>query len=115
MKPHKFNELVNDIRFITVHTLGIENLSNADRHLHYLLSRHTYLQERSCNDVHEVWMKCMKYGKTQQLRAHIVKVLGKIGIVPDHEHERRRLEVAKAGFDMAVSLKNKQGPGPCLA
>lgn len=116
MKLHEFNELINDIRFLSTYTLSQKDLENANRHLYYLLSRHAHLQDRSCNDVHEIWMQCVTYGKTQQLRAHIVKVLEKIGIKPDHEHTRR-LEVAQAGFDMALSLKNAraQGPGPCLA
>lgn len=112
MKPHKFNELVNDIRFLTWNFLSTET-----SRFHYLLSRHAELQNRSCNDVHKIYEVCLLKAHTQQLRAHIVKVLGEIGIVPDHEHEKRKLEVAQAGFDMAVAMKNKreQGPGPCLA
>lgn len=86
MKPHEFSELVNDIRFITTHTLNMENLLSADRHLYYILSRHTHLQELSCNDVHKVWVQCIKYAKTQQLRAQIVKVLKDCGIGPGPVH-----------------------------
>lgn len=112
MKPHKFNELVNDIRFLAQNFISATEISR----FYYLLSRHCEFQNRPCNDVYEICNVCLLYVNTQQLRGHIVKVLEKIGIKPDHEHNRR-LEVAQAGFDMALSLKNKreQGPGPCLA
>lgn len=104
LKSHEFRELVNDIRLLTELNVKYEHNTQL---LFYILSRHHCLQNLSCNDVHEVWMECVKYKNAQHLRARIVTVLHEIGIYTDKEVEARQLELAKTAFKMAVSLKGK--------
>lgn len=78
MKPHEFSELVNNIRALPL-AAGSNSLKEYKDSIRALLS------DVITEDLfHDIMRTTTVYYHTQQLRAQIVKTLGKHGVKADH-------------------------------
>lgn len=82
MKPHKFSELVNDIRYQTVRY--VNPITSDTRLLWDCLKANFLLKNLTESQLHHIFCTCKAYCNAGQLRAQIVTALKDCGIEPDH-------------------------------